>query len=179
MSLDFAKDKSTLVQVMAWCRQATSHYLSQCWPRSLSPYSVSRPQWVKANQSINQSGVFQFCYVSVALSKDHVLLWIQQLKSILWQCCRYFNILKVSGHHKPFLKVNSRSILKVSGHHRLILKVNSRSILKVSGHHRPILKVSNGSILKVSGHHRPILKVNSRSILKVSAKPKGGQPFVF
>ena len=23
-------DKSTLVQVMAWCRQATSHYLSQC-----------------------------------------------------------------------------------------------------------------------------------------------------
>ena len=26
--------KLTLVQVMAWCRQATSHYLSQCWPRS-------------------------------------------------------------------------------------------------------------------------------------------------
>ena len=24
---------STLVQLMAWCRQATSHYLSQCWPR--------------------------------------------------------------------------------------------------------------------------------------------------
>ena len=40
-------DKSTLVQVMAWCRQATSHYLSQCWPRSLSPYGVTRPQWVK------------------------------------------------------------------------------------------------------------------------------------
>ena len=30
-------DKSTLVQVMAWCRQATSHYLSQCWPISVSP----------------------------------------------------------------------------------------------------------------------------------------------
>ena len=39
-------DKSTLVQVMAWCRQATSHYLSQCWPRSMSPYGVTRPQWV-------------------------------------------------------------------------------------------------------------------------------------
>ena len=24
-------DKSTLVQVMAWCHQASSHYLSQCW----------------------------------------------------------------------------------------------------------------------------------------------------
>ena len=38
---------STLVQVMAWCCQATSHYLSQCWPRSMSPYGVTRPQWVK------------------------------------------------------------------------------------------------------------------------------------
>ena len=47
MSLDFADDQWTLpVQVMAWCRQATSHYLSQCWPRSLSPYGVTRPQWV-------------------------------------------------------------------------------------------------------------------------------------
>ena len=33
---------------MAWCRQATSHYLSQCWPRSLSPYDVTRPQWVNS-----------------------------------------------------------------------------------------------------------------------------------
>ena len=31
---------------MAWCRQATSHYPSQCWPRSLLPYGVIRPQWV-------------------------------------------------------------------------------------------------------------------------------------
>ena len=40
-------DKSTLFQAMAWCRQATSHYLNQCWPRSMSPYGVTRPQWVK------------------------------------------------------------------------------------------------------------------------------------
>ena len=39
-------DKSTLVQVMAWCHQATSHYLNQCWPRSMSPYGVTRPQRV-------------------------------------------------------------------------------------------------------------------------------------
>ena len=45
MSLDLTEDKSTVVQVMAWCRQATSHYLSQCWPRSLPPYGVTRPQW--------------------------------------------------------------------------------------------------------------------------------------
>ena len=38
MSLDLTEYKSTLVQVMAWCRQAPSHYLSQCWPSFLSPY---------------------------------------------------------------------------------------------------------------------------------------------
>ena len=45
MSLHLADVKSTLVQVMAWCRQATSHYLSQCWPSSLSSYGITRPQW--------------------------------------------------------------------------------------------------------------------------------------
>ena len=49
MSLDLTADKSTLVQVMAWCRQATSHYLSQCWPKSLSPYGVPRPQWANSS----------------------------------------------------------------------------------------------------------------------------------
>ena len=47
MPWDLAGDKSTLVQVMTWCRQATSHYLSQCWPSSMSPYGVTRPQRVK------------------------------------------------------------------------------------------------------------------------------------
>ena len=46
MSLDFTDDQSTLVRVMAWCRQATSHYLNLCWSRSLPPYGVTRPQWV-------------------------------------------------------------------------------------------------------------------------------------
>ena len=47
MPRDLTDDKSTLVQVMAWCRQATSHYLSQCWLSTLSPYGVARPQWVE------------------------------------------------------------------------------------------------------------------------------------
>ena len=47
MSLDLDDYQSILVQVMAWCRQATSHYLSQCWPRSMSPNGITRTQWVK------------------------------------------------------------------------------------------------------------------------------------
>ena len=48
MPLDLTDDKSTLVQVIAWCHQATSHYLSQCWHRSMSPNGVTRPQWVNS-----------------------------------------------------------------------------------------------------------------------------------
>ena len=44
MLLDFTDDRSTLVQVMAWCCQATSHYLSQCWRRSMSPYGITSPK---------------------------------------------------------------------------------------------------------------------------------------
>ena len=48
MPLELTDDKSTLVEVMAWCRQATSHYLSQCWLSPLLPYGIARPQWVKS-----------------------------------------------------------------------------------------------------------------------------------
>ena len=42
---------------MAWCHQATSHYLSQCWPRSLSPYGITWPQCVKWVAAIWLSGI--------------------------------------------------------------------------------------------------------------------------
>ena len=38
--------KSTIVKSMAWCHQVTSHYLSHCWPTSMSSYGITRPQWV-------------------------------------------------------------------------------------------------------------------------------------
>ena len=56
-------DKSTLVQVMAWCRQAASHYLSQCCPKSLSPYGVTRPQWVKLEATLKRLKLFKGKFV--------------------------------------------------------------------------------------------------------------------
>ena len=66
MPLDLTIDKSILVQVMVWCRQATSHYLSQCWPRSMSPYDITRPQWVNNIRNIKPehlSGNHQECFI--------------------------------------------------------------------------------------------------------------------
>ena len=46
LSLDIIDDKSTLAQVMDWCRQATNPYLGLFWPRSMV-FGVIRPQWIK------------------------------------------------------------------------------------------------------------------------------------
>ena len=79
MPWNLTDDKSTLVQVMAWCCQATSHYLSQCWPSSMLPYGVARPQWVN---TIRTSGRNQWvklwCWHHKSL-KYVILLW-----SFMW-----------------------------------------------------------------------------------------------
>ena len=52
IALDLTANKTVLVQAMAWCRQATSHYLNQGWPILPSPYGVTRLQWVKHRWNI-------------------------------------------------------------------------------------------------------------------------------
>ena len=62
MLLDLTGNKSILIQIMAWCRQATSHYQSQCWPSFMSPYGSTRPQWV--NDWLNYIYIY-ICYAGV------------------------------------------------------------------------------------------------------------------
>ena len=50
MPQDLADYKSTLVQVMAWCHQAPSHYLNQCWSSSMTPYGTPGPSFIKPDQ---------------------------------------------------------------------------------------------------------------------------------
>ena len=72
MPRNFTIEKSTLVQVMAWCRQATSHYMSQCWSIFMSPYGMTRPQWVES-----------LCTVSLAL----ITSWLSGV-AVACQRCR-------------------------------------------------------------------------------------------
>ena len=57
---------------MAWRRQATNHYLNQCWPISPTPYGVTRPQWVN-----KLWGLFQ-CILVYSLSKT----WMPLIASL-------------------------------------------------------------------------------------------------
>ena len=81
--LTVTEDQSKLVQVMAWCRQATSHCLSQCWPRSLLLYGVTRPQWVNMISYIS-FGAFFDLRLNKRLNKQSWGWWFETLSHPLW-----------------------------------------------------------------------------------------------
>ena len=90
-----------MVQVMDWCRQARSHHLSQCWPRSISPYGVTRPQWVNI---LCPSQKTHLSDISLFLMPVTPYRWQQQqLKSdFAWKRRSWFiNTLRPdqNGHH--------------------------------------------------------------------------------
>ena len=59
-------DKPTLAQFMAWCREATKLYLTECWSKSLSPYGAMGPQWVTSTPrvTIKRSTQLSLCHWS-------------------------------------------------------------------------------------------------------------------
>ena len=72
MPQDFTDDESTLVQIMAWCHQATSHYLSQCWPCCMSPFGITRPQWVHVlNLFWKYKSNFEVSAISFIFFRNH------------------------------------------------------------------------------------------------------------
>ena len=127
MSLDFIDDQSTLVWVMAWCRQATSHYLSQSWPRSLSPYGVTRPQWVNSlwpsdtiwRQRSEQTGKAPHSssiwgargvYCDFFLSCNNVLMSLVCKKKKTYQICTQ---MEISSHGQYFWHQNDKIFVSV------------------------------------------------------------------
>ena len=101
MSADFTDDQSTL---------ATSHYLRQCWPRSLTPYGVTRPQWVNFEDNLgnleysskHNPGMNARDLIDDESTMIQVMAWCCQATSqCLYQCypdlCHYMGSL---GHDK-------------------------------------------------------------------------------
>ena len=105
MPHDLTDDRSTLLQVMAWCRQATRHYLSQCWHISLPPYGVNRPKWVNINTPHSQ---YMPPFRVETGQSYHAVLWqfriflrlrtldncinIRYQGKYMGNCCRYVNM---------------------------------------------------------------------------------------
>ena len=119
-----------LFQVVALCLQATSHYLKQCWPRSILPYCITRPQWVNTLRStiynllnldsvqINQK---QYVYlISFIVSSAFVLCCIYII------ICRYCNRSVVSSAYHWILHAQITSSYAINLH---IASTTSKSFL--------------------------------------------------
>ena len=110
---------------MAWCHEATSPYLRQCWPRSLSPYGVTIPRWVKSryNMKFKQKhwrGVMTCQFMKDDL-KDHAPFTVacSKIPLVLWGCNPQKNIAKQSVTSLVIVHVMSMS--SDFKHHKLFV----------------------------------------------------------
>ena len=81
ISLDPTDDKSSLLKVMAWCRQATGHFLNQHWPRSMSPHGVN-----------NNCIISPFTWLNFLQKKLYMIIGITLLRTL-----NYFLLQKNGG----------------------------------------------------------------------------------
>ena len=125
MPWDLTDDKSALVQVMAWCREATSHYLRQCWPRSMSPNGVLGLNELNVATTPGVHFTYDFFLSQFIQWKFHYALiqilmkWLP-LKFCSWDsshavvsCCIIYSKLKAS--------IEIKSIWISFGIHKLLL----------------------------------------------------------
>ena len=83
MSLDLTYHKSTVVQVMAWGRQATNNYLSQYWLSPMSPHSINRPQLAKMPHKVYPVehaqvfiGIYSVIIIYIMLLVPGFIMWV-------------------------------------------------------------------------------------------------------
>ena len=110
-------DKSTLVQVMAWCCLAPSHYLNQCWPRSPTPYGVTRPQWVHINFPTLLLIVWQ-----------HIKLSLFPISSLPEESVEHLVCLHVEVEHSIFKLWQLVTFTEKNNNQRITL-INSNNLL--------------------------------------------------
>ena len=92
MSLDFTDDQSTLVQVMAWCRQATSHYLIHVDPDRCRHTVSLGPNELNINFSSNYT--FFIIWFRYFVRNFKGCLWnsIQNILPIDWNIRFSYNV---------------------------------------------------------------------------------------
>ena len=116
MPQNLTDDKSTLIQVMAWCRQATSHYRIQCWPRSPTPYGVTRPQWVNSLNCCTIWQIYSWINWSINIVDDFLLFSLnisRHINNIKW--CDY-SIRSTDNNSTGFWPTGSLHTLGADGH---------------------------------------------------------------
>ena len=129
-SRDLNDDNSTLIQVIAWWRQATNHYLNQCWPRSRPPNGGTRPQWVKYWILSSFYPCFYYpvrCCCQGLLSQFHAFVGPSVRPSL---CLERL-------YHSTSLRISTIALTFGEMIHSTVKQIGAKN-----GHARPIMRVS-------------------------------------
>ena len=96
-AMNLINKKTTLVQVMAWCR----YCLSYCWSRSVLPYGVTRTQCVNTLVCVQMEILLLWWWIACSQSWALLLLLSITILYTWW-----WNHRGVVKHHWPFVWIN-------------------------------------------------------------------------
>ena len=117
---------STLAHVMAWCQQAPSHYLNQCWlliKGVLRHSPIGKANFTESAQDINSKNEMKkhTCKITSTSLRDQ---WVDE--QFLRLNTTHFTIWKLLGEKKKYTNriikthLNSDAILAVNLHQLMI-----------------------------------------------------------
>ena len=132
---------STSVQVI-WCHQATSHYLSQCWPTSMSPYGVTMSWplfWIYFKDLFLPFSQYHACSSDVRRRILFGVLWHFVHNDVTWKDFSHYSafmqgihqLLVDSPHKEPvmwnyvFFAVSLKLLYKITTDWRLDAHVHN------------------------------------------------------
>ena len=132
MPQDHKQNNQYWFRSMALICQATSHYLGQCWPRPMSPYGITRSQWIIETAWPSMCYIMQYVFTLLNLVQLMVYLMVNTL-SPRQNGRRFADTFK-----RIFLNENVRISPKISL--KFVLKVpvnNIPSLVQIMAWRRP------------------------------------------
>ena len=94
--LDIADDQWALVQLIAWCRQATSHNPNQCSSSLMTLYGVTRVKLINILGGYNiKHNFYSFQNYAGKLSALVSMMWFNTLKESM-VCMLHVSLLSIS-----------------------------------------------------------------------------------
>ena len=155
MQENLINEKSTLAQVMAWCHQATRHYLSQCWPRCVTIWCHSATKSIKMYNEVENNTVkchYNACHYNANASLTRSILGSQTAPTS-WHA-----LMTVPEWLSTWAKVwNHRGLIGHSGNDTSLFpynwnKTNVSHLLVMS-----ILSIHDWSSIKHTDYSSPML----------------------
>ena len=163
-----------MVQVKAWCRQATNHCQSQC-PRSMSPHGITNPQRVNPwHHHISNEGHHNRSYLIKEYIWDYISLSVYIASMFVLNHCSH-NSLMLSRKYLEFIKRTFLKTLRLrqNGHHFpddifkcILLNENISISIKISLKFVPKGPINNIPVLvQIMDWRRPGDKPSSESMM--------------